>query len=96
MKKKRDRLEVIRDILLVIRAKNGTIKPTHILYKSNLSHQMMEEYMTDLIGRGFVEELKKDDRRTYQLTPKGFEYLNQYQYISQFMSSFGLSEEEKR
>jgi predicted transcriptional regulator len=96
MKKKRDRLEVIYDILNVIRSKNGTIKPTHILYKSNLSHQMMEEYLGDLINRGFVEEKKaKDDRRTYSLTPKGFEYLNQYRYISDFMTSFGLAEQER-
>jgi len=45
MNKKRDRLHVIYDILKCINEKDGKIKPTHILYKSNLSHQMMEEYI---------------------------------------------------
>jgi predicted transcriptional regulator len=95
MKKKRDRLQVIHDILKAIAAKNGTIRPTHILYKSNLSHQMMEEYLGELIGNGFVVEIKKEDRRTYALTEKGFKYLSQYKYISEFMDSFGLAEEVK-
>ncbi|MFT4343774.1 MAG: winged helix-turn-helix domain-containing protein, partial [Candidatus Woesearchaeota archaeon] len=56
MSKKRNRLEVIYDILVAIRNKNGRIKPTHILYKSNLSHKMMNEYLSDLIEKGFVEE----------------------------------------
>ena len=46
MNKKRSTPEVTRDILKVIseRAdKTGGIKPTHILYKSNLSYQMMDE-----------------------------------------------------
>jgi predicted transcriptional regulator len=49
MNKKRDRLQVIYDILKVIKEKNGRIKPTHILYKSNLSHQMMDEYLRELL-----------------------------------------------
>jgi len=56
MGRKRSRLEIIRDILVVIREKNGKIKPTHILYKSNLSHQMMDEYLQELISKGFVVE----------------------------------------
>ena len=51
MNKKRDRLQVIYDILKAIQEKNGKIKPTHILYKSNLSHQMMEEYLKDVVMR---------------------------------------------
>ena len=38
MNKKRDRLQVIFDILKTISEKSGRIKPTHILYKSNMSY----------------------------------------------------------
>ena len=54
MSKKRTRLEVTYDILQVIRNRNGKIKPTHILYKSNLSYQMMDEYLRELIQKSFI------------------------------------------
>lgn len=90
MSKKRNRLEVIKDILEVIRNKNGRIKPTHILYKSNLSYQMMGEYLTELIQKGFVQEKKTDKGKTYLITEKGLNYLNQYKTIAEFTTSFGL------
>ena len=55
MSKKRDRLQVIYDILKAISLKNGQIKPTHILYKSNLSHQMMEEYLQFIANRRLAQ-----------------------------------------
>ena len=90
MEKKRNRLEIIFDILRVIRDRNGKIKPTHILYKSNLSHQMMTEYLTELISKGFILELKGKNGKTYAITEKGANYLSQYSLISDFTSSFGL------
>lgn len=89
MSKKRNRLEVIYDILVAIRNKNGRIKPTHILYKSNLSHKMMNEYLSDLIEKGFVEE-SEGSSKTYSLTQKGFEYIDRYRFIIEFNDSFGL------
>lgn len=90
MNKKRDRLQIVHDILNVIKDKNGRIKPTHILYKSNLSYQMMEEYLTDLIAKGFIIEIKTKTGKTYALTEKGFNYLEKYSLISEFTTSFGL------
>lgn len=94
MEKKRNKLEVIRDILLVIKNKNGKIKPTQILYKSNLSHIMMKDYLGDLISRGLVKESKTAAGRTYAITEKGDKYLSEYKTIVNFMDSFGLSEQE--
>lgn len=90
MKKKRDRLQVIHDILKPIQDKNGSIKPTHILYKSNLSHQMMDEYLTWLINKGFIVENKLPKGKTYAITQKGRDYLNEYKLIINFTESFGL------
>lgn len=88
--KKRDRLEIIRDILEVIRQKSGGIKPTHILYKSNLSHQMMEEYLGELIEREFIKLNVTKDGKRYVIVPRGLEYLDKYRMITDFTSSFGL------
>jgi predicted transcriptional regulator len=91
MNRKRDRLQVIHDILNAIREKNGNVRPTHILYKSNLSHQMMEEYLGELIGKGFIEIHSSKEGKTYSLTQKGFDYLNKYKLITEFVDSFGLT-----
>ena len=93
MAKKRDRLQIIRDILKAIHDKNNRIRPTHILYKSNLSHQMMEEYLKELISKGFIVENREKTSKTYSLTQKGFDYLNKYRLIAEFTDSFGLDEE---
>ncbi len=91
MNKKRNRLEIIRDILEVIKSKNGKIKPTHILYKSNLSYQMMDEYLQELMGKGFVTCNEAKTGKTYAITEKGITYLSQYRLISDFTESFGLT-----
>jgi predicted transcriptional regulator len=92
MSKKRERTEIIHDILQVIRDKKS-VKPTHILYKSNLSHQMLSEYLSELMAKEFVLEKKdKDGRKTYELTDKGHNYLNEYKAIVTFMDSYGLND----
>lgn len=89
--KKRNKLEIIHDILRVIRDRNGRIKPTHILYKSNLSHNMMTEYLEELKQKEFILEAKKDRSKTYFITPKGEKYLSEFNSIKEFANSFGLS-----
>jgi len=89
MAKKRDRLRIIYDILKAVHDKNNRIRPTHILYKSNLSHQMMEEYLSELMGKEFLVE-NKGENKTYSLTQKGYDYLNKYKMIAEFTDSFGL------
>jgi predicted transcriptional regulator len=90
MAKKRDRLRIIYDILKAVHDKNNRIKPTHILYKSNLSHQMMEEYLKELMGKEFLIENINGDNKTYSLTQKGYDYLAKYKMIAEFTDSFGL------
>lgn len=90
MERKRTRLEIIRDILLVIKQKSGKIKPTHILYKSNLSHSMMEQYLSELIKNGMIHELTLKKGKSYAITQQGENYLNQYSLIKDFTESFGL------
>ena len=90
MKLKREKLQVIHDILKAVQEKNGTIKPTHIMYKANLSHQMLDDYLHDLLDKGFLLEMAKAKGKTYSLTEKGFEFLNSYSMITEFMKRFGL------
>ena len=48
MAERRDKLDIIGDILKAVQDKGGRIKPTHLLYKSNLSHEGMKRYIDEL------------------------------------------------
>lgn len=81
---------MIKDILSTIDNKKGGIKPTHILYKSNLSHHMMDDYLTELISKEFITKKQIKNGRIYLITKKGKDYLDQYKLIVSFTESFGL------
>ena len=90
MVKKRERLEIIRDILLSIRERKQ-IKPTRLLYASNLSPQMFKEYIDELIKKDFIMlKSSEDEKKTFLLTKKGFDFLQQYKVIENFVQNFGL------
>ena len=90
MVKKRERLEVIRDILNSIR-NNKNIKPTRLLYSSNLSPQMFKEYINELIEKKFISlDVDKEDKKTFSLTKRGNEFLEEYRTIERFVENFGL------
>ncbi|MFA4953443.1 MAG: winged helix-turn-helix domain-containing protein [Candidatus Pacearchaeota archaeon] len=90
MSKKRERLEVIRDILKVIQ-NNRRIKPTRLLYASNLSPQMFKEYVNELLGKKFVQsEEDGNGKKIFSLTKKGNEFLQEYKVIENFVENFGL------
>ena len=93
MKTKRDRLEIFHDMLKAINNKNGKIKPTHLMYKSNLSHSMLNEYLVELIKRKFIEEIETSDGKSYIITKAGLEYIEKYSSIIKFVDSFGLEED---
>lgn len=72
--------------------RGGRIKPTHLMYKSNLSHTMMKEYLGDLITKEFIEEEPLKRGKMYILTDKGYKYLSEYQVVLNFLDNFGLKE----
>lgn len=89
--KKRDKLEVIYDILQVIQNKNNSIKPTPLLRYSNLSSQSFNEYINDLKDKKLVLELlDKKGKKYYSLTENGFKYLEKYKMIIGFVDEFDL------
>jgi predicted transcriptional regulator len=90
MAKKRERLEVIRDILKAIN-RNRQIKPTRLLYASNLSPQMFKEYINELIRKGFIKlDIDEKEKKTFSMTRKGMEFLQEYKVIENFVENFGL------
>jgi len=90
MTKKRERLEVIKDILKAIR-ESRNIKPTRLLYASNLSPQMFKEYVEELLTKEFIKtDISNKDKKTFSLTKKGNEFLEEYKMIEGFIENFGF------
>ena len=88
--KRRGKLEIIHDMLRSIQNKGGTIKPTHLLYKSNLSHSKMKEYIDELTSKGMVEEIEQKGKKMFSITEKGDGFLLEFERIREFSDSFGL------
>jgi predicted transcriptional regulator len=90
MAKKRERLKIIEDMLLSIQEKNGGIKPTHLMYKSNLSHTQMKSYLEELIDNSLVEKINKKNYEYIIITDKGLDFLTKIREMNEFDKSFGL------
>ena len=70
--------------------KEGKIKPTHLLYRSNLSHGKLKEYVNILLEKGMVEEKIIKGRKMYFMKDQGYKFLLEFERIKEFSDSFGL------
>jgi predicted transcriptional regulator len=93
---RRSRLELVFDILLAIQNKGGRIKPTHLMYKSNLSHKLLNQYMEELLEKEMVqiEKIEHRKRKTPSkmvlITDKGLGFLAEFRRMREFTDAFGL------
>ena len=78
---RRSRFELYIDILNEI--KNGSKKPTQIMYGANLSWKPLQEMLESLVKQELIDEIEglRKDKRTkkrYELTSKGVNVLRYY------------------
>ena len=86
----RGRLEIIYDILDVVRRNKNKIKSTPLLRQSNISTSRFKDYFTELIDKSFIEEIEDKSDKFYSLTKKGFMFLERFRTIVDFIDEFGL------
>lgn len=87
---KRNRLEIIKDILKIIN-QNNPIRPTPLLRKSNLSSSRFSEYYPELIKKRFVQEtINKNNEKIISITERGLSFLEKYKTIISFIEEFEL------
>lgn len=87
---KRNKLEIIHDILKIIQTNNNSIKPTPLLRKTNLSSTRFKEYFQDLKFKEFIKETNHGNKRSISLTEKGYKFLEKYKTIINFIDEFEL------
>lgn len=92
MERKRTRSDIIHDMLVAIQNKGGRIKPTHLMYKANLSHVQMNSYLEELIEKGFVEKIteQKSGSSYLIINEKGHGFVQKLREMKAFEESFGL------
>lgn len=90
MEKLRSRLDIIADILHVIMNKGGSIKPTHLMYKANLSHGQMKLYLRDLESKGLVKQEEKGSSTVIAITDTGMVFANKLRAMREFSELFRI------
>jgi predicted transcriptional regulator len=87
--KYRSQLRIYVDIMRVIQRENNQAKPTRILYGANLSHDRLIKYLEELKALGVIQESGTEDK-TFSLTQKGVEFLNNFRKVESFAGAFGF------
>jgi len=90
MTERRTKMDIVYDMLHAIQDKGGTILPTHLLYKSNLSHGRLKQYVNELKGKALIAEIDKKGRMMFILTDQGAKFLANYRQLREFTDAFGL------
>jgi predicted transcriptional regulator len=79
MSVRRSKFEIYMDILAAI--KGGTVTPTRIMYRVNLSWKPLKQILETFQAQMLIEEQLKGDigkRKVYALTEKGENVLNYF------------------
>ncbi len=93
---RRSPMEMVCDILKVVSV--GPTKPTHILYKANMSWKVLSSYLEFLTRSGMLDKEGQEGgkRSTYTLTVKGKRVLSLYDGLKESLNgtiSFETAEE---
>lgn len=93
MIKKRERIDIIYDILVALANKPQGLKPTHIMHKANLAHRQLKTYTQELIKQGFIKEITEKKNTKICITEKGHHMRNKIAEMRSFDDAFGLKRE---
>ncbi|MFW6383680.1 MAG: winged helix-turn-helix domain-containing protein [Nanoarchaeota archaeon] len=88
--KRRDKITIIYEMLLAIIKKGGSIKPTHLLYKSNLSYKRMLPILEELEKKELIYKEVKGNKKNYLITDEGRKFVQEYKRMKEFIDSFGF------
>lgn len=93
MKNRRSKLEIYINVLETI--KEGTTKPTRIMYGANLSWKLLQGVLDSLIDQGLIDEVdqtRSKDKRTskiYEVTSRGDSVIRYFGHARQLVDVDG-------
>ncbi len=90
MAQKRSRMDIICDMLSIIRERGGSIKPTHLMYKANLSHKQMKSYLDELTKKNLIERDSFERNNKIRITRGGVDFNLKYLQMKDLEKTFGL------
>ena len=88
--KRRSKIEIIGDILFLMQRKGGKVKPTHVLYGGNLSHDRLKIYIDELLAKQLIEEVIEGEKKFYRITDNGLKLVEELKKIKNVTDAFGL------
>jgi len=88
---RRNRIDIIESILFLL-SSNKNMKPTHLMYRANLSNVQMKGYLEELTKKGFIKKISNREKGTYTLiiTLKGIKFREKIKEMREFEEVFGL------
>lgn len=89
MSKKRSRLEIIRDILDILR-KRKEVKITPLIYRSNLSNNSIKAYLHELLESKLISNCGNGGRKAYKIEDKGMRFLEEFNKMKLISDAYGL------
>ncbi len=90
MERKRERIDIITDMLISIQKKGGEIKPTHLMYRANLAHRQLKSYLEELLDKNLVKRINKNNYEYIILTDTGLKFLEKIREMRDFEKTFGI------
>ena len=87
---RRTKVDIMNDMLVSIQQKGGRIKPTHLMYKANLSHKLLSKYVEEFMEKELIREDMVKDQKYYAITDKGSDFVNHYRKMKEFKDLFDI------
>ena len=87
---RRERLDILEDMLAAIQRKGGEMRPTHLMYKANLAHRQLKTYLDELLSKELVAKTERKGSEYVLITDSGNRFLEKLREMRAFEQTFGI------